>query len=53
MHAGGRTLLSLHTLAVAALAVQVHGWEPGMRSRCPPRPPLGVPDARPDGGPAL
>ncbi|MFE1794176.1 hypothetical protein ACFW7J_38190 [Streptomyces sp. NPDC059525] len=24
-----------------------------VRSRCPPRPPLGVPDARPDGGPAL
>nr|WP_078950161.1 Imm49 family immunity protein [Streptomyces lavendulae] len=48
-----RTRLPLQTLAVAALAVQVHGWELGVRSRCLPPPLLGVPDARPDSGPAL
>ncbi|MFF8293104.1 immunity 49 family protein [Streptomyces sp. NPDC016309] len=40
-----RTLLPLGTLAVAALAVQAHGWEPALRSGYLPRLLLGSPDA--------
>ncbi|WP_318196626.1 Imm49 family immunity protein [Streptomyces sp. MCL20-2] len=40
-----RTLLPLDTLALAALAVQVHGWEPGVRSGYLPAELLGSPDA--------
>ncbi|MCC8482111.1 Imm49 family immunity protein [Streptomyces parvus] len=40
-----RTLLPLDTLALAALAVQAHGWEPGVRSGYLPAELLGSPDA--------
>ncbi len=40
-----RTLLPLDTLALAALAVQVHGWELGIGSRYLPPGLLGSPDA--------
>ncbi|MBK6043074.1 immunity 49 family protein [Streptomyces sp. MBT55] len=40
-----RTLLPLDTLALAALAVQVHGWELGVRSGYLPAELLGSPDA--------
>ncbi|MEC4016753.1 immunity 49 family protein [Streptomyces sp. H27-D2] len=40
-----RTLLPLGTLALAALAVQVHGWELGVRSGYLPHGMLGSPDA--------
>ncbi|MFF8965229.1 Imm49 family immunity protein [Streptomyces globisporus] len=40
-----RTLLPLDTLALAALAVQVHGWERGVRSGYLPAELLGSPDA--------
>ncbi|MFB7404494.1 Imm49 family immunity protein [Streptomyces rubiginosohelvolus] len=39
-----RSLLPLDTLALAALAVQVHGWELGVRSRYLPAELLGSPD---------
>ncbi|RPK89242.1 MULTISPECIES: Imm49 family immunity protein [Streptomyces] len=40
-----RTLLPLDALALAALAVQVHGWELGVRSGYLPPDLLGAPDA--------
>ncbi|MFJ7073758.1 immunity 49 family protein [Streptomyces sp. NPDC098781] len=40
-----RTLLPLGALAVAALAVQVHGWEPSVSSGYLPKDLLGSPDA--------
>ncbi|MEV7614972.1 immunity 49 family protein [Streptomyces sp. NPDC089799] len=40
-----RTLLPLGALAAAALAVQVHGWEPAVRSDYLPAALLGSPDA--------
>ncbi|MBV7243270.1 Imm49 family immunity protein [Streptomyces sp. MW-W600-10] len=40
-----RTLLPLDALALAALAVQVHGWELGVRSRYLPPELLGTTDA--------
>ncbi|MFG2332368.1 immunity 49 family protein [Streptomyces sp. NPDC048604] len=40
-----RTLLPLDTLALAALAVQVHGWEPAVRSGYLPQALLGTTDA--------
>ncbi|WP_405594030.1 immunity 49 family protein [Streptomyces sp. NBC_01092] len=40
-----RTLLPLDALALAALAVQVHGWEPAVRSGYLPLGLLGSPDA--------
>ncbi|WUW26067.1 immunity 49 family protein [Streptomyces sp. NBC_01463] len=40
-----RTLLPLGTLALAALAVQVHGWDLGIRSGYLPHGLLGSPDA--------
>ncbi len=40
-----RTLLPITTLAVAALAVQVHGWAPAIRSGYLPPDLLGSPDA--------
>ncbi|MFD4748438.1 Imm49 family immunity protein [Streptomyces rubiginosohelvolus] len=40
-----RSLLPLDTLALAALAVQVHGWELGVRSGYLPAELLGSPDA--------
>ncbi|MFB8216577.1 immunity 49 family protein [Streptomyces anulatus] len=40
-----RTLLPLHALALAALAVQAHGWELGLRSGYLPPELLGTPDA--------
>ncbi|CAM5266850.1 hypothetical protein GCM10010253_44230 [Streptomyces badius] len=43
--AGPRTLLPLDTLAPAAVAVQVHRWEPGVRSGCLPAELLGPTDA--------
>ncbi|MFE6177158.1 immunity 49 family protein [Streptomyces sp. NPDC056464] len=39
------TLLPVGTLALAALAVQVHGWEPSVRSGCLPHGLLGSPEA--------
>ncbi|MFI5479693.1 Imm49 family immunity protein [Streptomyces rubiginosohelvolus] len=39
-----RSLLPLDTLALAALAVQVHGWELGVRSGYLPAELLGSPD---------
>ncbi|WP_435883117.1 Imm49 family immunity protein [Streptomyces rubiginosohelvolus] len=39
-----RTLLPLDTLALAAFAVQVHGWELGVRSGYLPAELLGSPD---------
>jgi hypothetical protein len=40
-----RTLLPLSALALAALAVQVHGWDLGVRSGCLPQGMLGSPEA--------
>ncbi|WP_406858880.1 immunity 49 family protein [Streptomyces sp. HUAS MG47] len=40
-----RTLLPMDTLALAALAVQVHGWEPGISSVYLPQALLGTTDA--------
>ncbi|WP_436850888.1 Imm49 family immunity protein [Streptomyces avermitilis] len=40
-----RTLLPVGVVAVAALAVQVHGWELGVRSGYLPRTMLGAPQA--------
>ncbi len=40
-----RTLLPVGALALAALAVQVHGWELGVRSGYLPHDLLGSPDA--------
>ncbi|MEU2392886.1 immunity 49 family protein [Streptomyces sp. NPDC007369] len=40
-----RTLLPVGPLALAALAVQVHGWEPGVRSGYLPQELLGLPAA--------
>ena len=40
-----RTLVPLGALALTALAVQVHGWTPGVRSRYLPQGLVGVPDA--------
>ncbi|MFC8339045.1 Imm49 family immunity protein [Streptomyces rubiginosohelvolus] len=40
-----RSPLPLDTLALAALAVQVHGWELGVRSGYLPAELLGSPDA--------
>ncbi|MEU6986483.1 Imm49 family immunity protein [Streptomyces sp. NPDC046324] len=40
-----RTLLPLDSLALAALAVQVHGWELDVRSGCLPQGILGRTDA--------
>ncbi|WP_424571433.1 Imm49 family immunity protein [Streptomyces sp. CH-036] len=40
-----RSLLPLDTLALAALAVQVHGWERGVRSGHLPAELLDSPDA--------
>ncbi|MFQ6197079.1 immunity 49 family protein [Streptomyces sp. NPDC000405] len=45
-----RTLLPLGALALAALAVQVHGWELGVRSGYLPPVLLGSPTALPDAG---
>ncbi|MEV5983117.1 immunity 49 family protein [Streptomyces sp. NPDC052114] len=43
--AAPRSLLPIGTLALAALAVQVHGWELGVRSGYLPPDLLGTPDA--------
>ncbi|WP_275937181.1 Imm49 family immunity protein [Streptosporangium subroseum] len=47
---GPRSLLPIGMIALAALAVRVHGWEPGIRSGYLPEGLLHVPEGAPQVG---